>query len=125
MWFLSVLVIALTVAPVAVLSRRIRRRTLTVSDAGLEVQRDEYAMVAGWDQVVGVERSRHPYLIPGDELVLSGSEVIPRGSTGKATTLPASLSGHPATRRIQISLYDKAWRDGPVGAHLRGLATAR
>jgi hypothetical protein len=117
--------IALTVALTAPSVRRVRRRTLTVSDAGLEVQRDKYAMIVAWDQVVSVQQRRHQLLIPVEEFVLSGSEIVPRGSTGKATTLPTSLFGHPATRRILISLYDKAWRDGPVGAHLQGLANAR
>jgi hypothetical protein len=124
-WVGCVVGIALTVALTAPSLRRVRRRTLTVSDAGLEVQRDSYAMRVGWDQVVGVRQRRHQRLIPVDELVLSGSDLIPRSSTGKANTLPASLPAHPAARRIQVSLYNKAWRDGPIGNHLQGVVHTR
>lgn len=115
-----VLVAALTVRSLV----RVRRRTLTVGADGLEVQRDSYAMRVTWDQVVGVRRRLHHGVIPVDELVLSGSVVVPRGSTGKVKAPSSSLSTHPATTRILVSLYDKRWRDGPIGEHLPRLVEA-
>jgi len=117
----STLVIALT----ALSLRRVRRRTLTVADSGLEVQRDKYAMIVGWNEVVRVQRRRHQLFIPVEELVLSGSKLVARSSSGKSTSLPPSLSGHPATRRILMSIYDKGWRHGPVGDHMQGLFSGR
>lgn len=105
--------------------RRVRRRVLTVSPVGLEVQRDGYALRVRWDQVVGVQRRRHQGLIPVEELVLASAEVVPRTSTGKVKAPPASLQGHPATTRIMVSVYDRAWREGPIGDHLGGLAGVR
>ncbi|HEY3546799.1 MAG TPA: hypothetical protein VGK17_12035 [Propionicimonas sp.] len=120
-------VLGLTLASSMTLSnvRRVRRRSLSVSEAGLEVQRDTYAIRVGWDQVLGVQQRLHQGVIPVEELVLSGSRIIPRGSTGKTTTPGARLSSHPAPKRILISLYDKSWRTGPVGDHLRTLVNAR
>lgn len=103
--------------------RKVRRRTLTVTDSGLELQRDQYAMIVAWDEVESVRRRRHQIVIPVEELVLSGSRLLARDSTGKPTSLPPSLSGSPATRAILISLYDKAWRHGSIGDHLPGLST--
>lgn len=123
MWFAIIVEIAFIVLGARSV-RAVRRRTLTISNAGLQVQRDKYAMLVRWDQVVGVKHRVHQLAIPVDELVLSGSELIARGSNDKPTTLPASLSAHPALKGIHISLYDKAWRDGPVGDHLQGLVIA-
>lgn len=119
-WFGGVAGSVLAVALAAESVLRVRRRTLNVSDAGIDVQRDKYAIFVSWDEVVAVRRRRHQRAIPVDELVLSGSRLIGRSSTGRTTTLPKSLSAHPAARRIQISLYDKAWRDGPIGFQLHG-----
>lgn len=105
--------------------RPVRRRFLTVTPAGLEVQRDAYALRARWDQVVGVQRRRHQGLIPVEELLLAAAEVVPRTSTGKVKPPPGSLQGHPATTRVMVSVYDRAWREGPIGDHLSGLAGVR
>ena len=120
-WVGSTVGSTLMIASTALSLRRVRRRTLTVTDSGLEVQRDKYAMIVGWNEVVGVRRRRHQLFIPVEELVLSGSELVARSSSGKSTSLPPSLSGHPATRRILVSLYDKGWRHGPVGDHMQGV----
>lgn len=124
-WFGSTVGSTLVIALTALSLRRVRRRTLTVTDSGLEVQRDKYAMIVGWNEVARVQRRRHQLFIPVEELVLSGSELVARSSSGKSTSLPPSLSGHPATRRILMSLYDKGWRHGPVGDHLQGLFSGR
>lgn len=97
---------------------RARRRTLTVSDAGLAVQRDRYALSARWEEVTGIQRRRHQG-VAVDELVLGHSTLVARTSTGREQDLPGDLEGHPATTRIQVSFYDKEWRDGPIGEQLR------
>jgi hypothetical protein len=117
--------LTLMVALTALSLRRVRRRTLTVTASGLEVQRDKYAMIVGWNEVVRVQRRRHQLFIPVEELMLSGSKLVARSSSGKSTSLPPSLSGHPATRRILMSLYDKRWRHGPVGDNLQDVFSGR
>ncbi|MFD6177867.1 MULTISPECIES: hypothetical protein [unclassified Isoptericola] len=106
---------------------RARRRTLTVSDDGLAVQRDRYRLQVPWDHVTGVARRRHQLLLVVDELQVRDPEILALDSRGRATVLPPGLGAHPATTRIQVSLYDLDWRDGPVGAHLgrEGIVTAR
>ncbi|BDO43565.1 hypothetical protein [Cellulomonas sp. NTE-D12] len=124
-WLGIVLGVALAAGLTSNSLRRVRRRFLTVAPAGLEVQRDGYALRVRWDQVVGVQRRRHQGLIPVEELVLASAEVVPRTSTGKVKAPPASLQRHPASTRIMVSLYDAAWREGPIGDHLQGLAGVR
>ncbi len=100
-------------------ARRVRRRTLTVFANGLTVQRDKYALTAPWSAVTGVRQRKLQGLLPVDELVLSESTVLPRDSRGRPSTVPAGLAGHPALLRIQVSLYDRDWRAGLIGAELR------
>ena len=70
----------------------VRRRSLTISNAGLPVQRDNYAEIVRGDQVAGVEHRVHQLAIPVDELVLSGGELISRGSNEKPTTSTAAVA---------------------------------
>ncbi|TQL56948.1 hypothetical protein [Oryzihumus leptocrescens] len=74
---------------------RARRRSLTVSTDGLLLQRHDDALEAGWEEVTGIRRRRLGGLLPVEELTLRDSGTVP------------------------VSLYDKAWRDGPIGAQLR------
>jgi len=98
---------------------RVRRRSLSVSETGLEVQRDKYVLTAPWSAVVGVAHRRIWGLLAVDELLLAHSHPVGRSSKGRAVAVPRRLPGHPASRRIQVSVYDKAWRQGPIGDHLR------
>ncbi|MGZ4781411.1 MAG: hypothetical protein ACXVYL_05895 [Oryzihumus sp.] len=74
---------------------RARRRTLTVTADGLVLQRDDDALEAAWEEVTDIHRRRLGGLLPVEELTLDERRAVP------------------------VSLYDKAWRDGPIGAQLR------
>ena len=73
---------------------RVRRRSLTVTADGLALQGDD-ALEARWEEVTGIRRRRLGGLLPVEELTLTDSRTVP------------------------ISLYDKAWRAGPIAAGLR------
>jgi hypothetical protein len=113
--------LAIVVAGVlsAIAVRRVRRRTLSVSPDGLVVQRDKYGLHAPWEAVVGVQRRRLQGVLAVDELALSESTPVARNSRGQSSRLPSTLAGHPAALRIQVSVYDKNWRNGPIGNELR------
>jgi len=112
--FASVLVLAIPLS-----YRRVRRRTLTVSNEGLEVQRDQYRLRVSWDDVTGTALRRHQLLFNVDELHVRNAQVLALDANGRATTPPDRLAGHPATTRIQVSLFDAHWRTGPIGKYLR------
>ena len=98
---------------------RARRRTLTVTDEGLLLQRDRYGLSARWEDVTGIQPRRLAGVLPVDELLLTDRELVARTSTGTERELPDGLDEHPASRRVQVSLYDKGWRTGPIGEELR------
>lgn len=75
---------------------RVRRRSLTVSADGLRLRLEDHTLEAGWEEVTGIRRRRLGGLVPVEELTLSDSRTVP------------------------VSLYDRTWRDGPIGEHLRG-----
>lgn len=106
-------------ALLAIAVRRVRRRTLIPAPDGLVVQRDGYGLHTPWEAVVSVRRRRLQGILPVEELVLSESTPIARNSKGRTSPLPSNLAAHPAALRIQVSVYDKHWRDGPVGNELR------
>ena len=100
--------------------QRVRRRTLTVTTEGLEVQGDKYRLVVPWSGVTKVQQRRHQIVVAVEELVVDGASIVPLDSRGRTTTLPHQLvAGHPAPTRVGVSLYDKSWREGPIGAGLR------
>lgn len=99
---------------------RVRRRTLTVNSDGLEVQRDQYRLIVPWTAINGVQHRRHQRVMAVEELMVTGADVVPLDYRGKPTSLPQQLAaGHPASTRVMVSLYDKNWRDGPIGDGLR------
>lgn len=104
--------------------RRVRRRNLSVTAIGLQVQRDRCALVTRWQDVTGVNRRRHQLLLPVEELRLSDSELLEPSSTGKPMR---DCPPHcPETGRPDAStsgLYDKNWRTGPIGDQLRNQAS--
>ena len=103
-WLGATIGVVLASAEFALSFRRVRRRTLTVTAEGLEVQRDTYRLL-----VVAVE-----------ELVVKGADVVPLDYRGRSTSLDTtSLEGRPAASRVMVSLYDKQWRQGPIGERLR------
>jgi hypothetical protein len=100
---------------------RVRRRTLTVFDDVLVVQRDQYRLIVPWQGIRAVQRRRHQMLMNVEELVCSGSQVEAVDSRGRASSLPHGLEQHPALTRVMVSLYAKDWSQGPIGERVRGL----
>ena len=98
---------------------RARRRTLTLTTEGLELQRDRYRLSARWEDVTGIRHRRLAGFFPVEELLLGERELTARTSTGREGELPGGLVDHPASRRVQVSLYDTSWWDGPIGEQLR------
>jgi hypothetical protein len=105
----------------AVRAQRVRRRTLTITEDGLEVQRDSYALDIAWGNITGVRNRRLQGLLPVEELIVTDARIIERDSRGKPVAPPAKLAGSPALGRVQVSLYDTDWRHGPIGDRLRNL----
>ncbi|WP_459983763.1 hypothetical protein [Nocardioides sp. AN3] len=103
---------------------RIRRRTLTVTKAGLDVQRDQYRLHIPWSGVTAVARRRHQLVWKVEELIIGGAEVVALGANGEPTNPPEGLHGHAATTRILLSLYSPNWREEPIGECLRQLGIA-
>ncbi|GAB3658218.1 hypothetical protein GCM10027596_14290 [Nocardioides korecus] len=102
---------------------RVRRRTLTVHDDVLVVQRDQYRLVVPWASVTGVQRRRHQRVMAVEELVCSGARVEAVDSRGRTSRLPEKLTGHPALTRVMVSLYAEDWRSGPIGERVRAAGT--
>ncbi|MFD6445077.1 hypothetical protein ACFWEJ_08240 [Promicromonospora sp. NPDC060204] len=117
---LAVVYIAVSMVLAIRMYRRVRNRTLTVSESGVTVQRDAYRIEAPWSEVVGIDRKRRQGLL-ADELVLANPVVTFVDAAGKPTRVPKAAAGHPALQRIQVSFYDKSWREGPIGDRLRAL----
>lgn len=107
---------------------RIRRCSLTVSDTGLTAQRDTYRVSWSWDDVTDVRRRRLGGIVPVDEIVFQQGRTEPVDSRGKVRPdVLSKVADAEADRRIQIGVYDTAWRDGPVGTILtaRGVSVGR
>ncbi len=104
--------------------RRVSGRTLTVTEDGIQLQRDNYRLEAPWHAVVGVERGRRRGLVKADELALAESTIIALDRRDNTTTLPQGLAGHPATRRVQVSMYDRDWASSPLGERLKAQGIA-
>lgn len=104
--------------------RRVSRRTLTVTEDGIRLQRDGYRLEAPWHAIVGVERGRRRGLVRADELALAESTVIALDGSDTTTTPRPALAGHPATRRVQVSLYDRDWAASPLGERLKAQGIA-
>jgi hypothetical protein len=111
--------LALAVVATSVTTRRVRRRTLTVHDDVLVVQRDAYRLVVPWQGVTGVQRRKHQLVMDVEELLCTGASVEAVDSRGRVSRLPRGLSEHPALSRVMVSLFDKDWREGPIGQKVR------
>lgn len=98
--------------------RRARRRTMTVGEDGLTVQRDKYRLFVPWSEVDSVSRQRRQLVLVVDELRARESTVIAVDARGQQTRLPRGLDQKPYARRIHLNLYDREWRDGVVGQRL-------
>lgn len=98
---------------------RASRRALTLTDDGVQLQRDKYRLDAPWHKVVGVDHGRRRGLVKADELILADSRIIALDHRNQTTTLPKGMQNHPATSRVQVSLYDREWASGPIGERLR------
>jgi hypothetical protein len=51
--------------------------------------------------------------------ILADNRIIALDHRDQATTLPKGSEGHPATSRVQVSLYHRNWASGLIGEHLR------
>lgn len=114
-----VVAVAFAVAVGSISVIRVRRRTLTVYDDALVVQRDKYRLVVPWSGVTAVQRRRHQRVMDVEELVCSGARVEAVDSRGRASRLPKGLEAHPALSRVMVSLYSEDWKSGPVGDKVR------
>ena len=119
-WLGATIGVVLASAEFALSFRRVRRRTLTVTAEGLEVQRDKYRLLVPWPAIATVQHRRHQLVVAVEELVVKGADVVPLDYRGRSTSLDTtSLEGRPAASRVMVSLYDKQWRQGPIGERLR------
>ena len=100
---------------------RVRRRTLTVFDDVLVVQRDQYRLVVPWSGITGVQRRRRQRLMAVEELLCSGARVEAVDSRGRASRPPEKLTGHEALTRVMVSVYAEDWRNGPIGERVRAV----
>jgi hypothetical protein len=102
-----------------VLVLRIRRRSLVLTEKGVTVQRDGYRVHFEWTDAHAVETQRLGGLFPVDVILFRKSEAEPIDSKGRTrAVVPAKVYKVGADRRLQISVYDAAWREGPVGSAL-------
>src|SRR5437899_6840081 len=62
---------------------RVRRRVLTLSAEGLEVQRDKYRLFAPWHAVTGVQGRRHQRVMRVEELLLAECQMTPLDGRGR------------------------------------------
>jgi hypothetical protein len=101
----------------AVLTLIARRRNLELTADGLIVDRGSYRISGRWADVSGVERRRRGLLV-ADELVFSSThlEFAPKASERFRQRVLAA----GADKRVQISVYQRNWRKGPIGAALEG-----
>jgi len=119
-WLGATIGVVLASAEFTLSFRRVRRRTLTVTADGLEVQRDTYRLLVPWPAVAAVQHRRHQLVVAVEELVVKSAEVVPLDHRGRSTSLDTELiAQHPAASRVMVSLYDKQWRRGPIGERLR------
>ena len=76
-WLGATIGVVLASAEFALSFRRVRRRTVTVTAEGLEVQRDKYRLLVPWPAIAKVQRRRHQLVVAVDELVVTGADVVP------------------------------------------------
>jgi hypothetical protein len=97
---------------------RARKRRLVVTRTGLSVVRDRYRMHVQWGHVIAVESRRRQGML-AEEWVLEHSDLEAHGTGRRATRTLDRARRVGADRRVQISFYDKSWREGVVGNALR------
>ena len=125
LWLCALLGLLFSLVTMTLIVSRVRRRTLTVYDDVLVVQRDQYRLIVPWQGITAVQHRRHQKMMNVEELVCSGCRVEAVDSRGRQSTLPPGLEQHPALTRVMVSLYAKEWRLGPIGdkVRLRGVET--
>lgn len=105
--------VLVAVAYALLVVRRVRRRSLTVTEDGMVAQRDAYRVTVKWADFVGVETKRLGALYPVDVMTFSEGAVEARGQ------VPSKIHKIGADRRIQVGVYVADWRTGPIGALLK------
>lgn len=101
------------------LAARVRRRSLSLDERGFVVQRDRYRLSATWEEVSSVRQRRLQHVLLVDELLLDGAQLEPLTSRGRSGQLPRAVSETGADKRVQVSVYNRRWRDSIVGDKLR------
>jgi hypothetical protein len=104
---------------VVVALTRSRRRTLTVTDEGLEAQRDKFRVVVRWADFEDVTYRRAGGL-KSELLTFRTGEIVPISSKGQPTTVnEEAIRRVGADRNIQIGTYFANWMTSPVGESLK------
>lgn len=100
--------------------RILRLCSLSVSAAGMVEQRPEYQVSGVWEDVVSVQRRTWlGGLLRSETLLLRRTTAEPVDGQGKRRpAVPPNSFDDKEHNRIQLSLFDGAWREGPVGAAL-------
>jgi hypothetical protein len=97
----------------AILTPIARRRSLELTADGLIVDRGRYRLSGRWADVSEIERRRRGLLV-AEELVFSSTHLEFAPGVSERFRLRVLASG--ADKRVQISVYQRNWRKGPVGA---------
>jgi hypothetical protein len=96
-----------------------RRGTLTVTEDGLEAQRDLFRLIVRWEDFEKAEK-RTVGGIRTDLLTFRVGEIASVTSTGKRTKVNVErIRKAGADRSIQVGIYVKDWKTSPIADRLK------
>ena len=94
--------------------RRARRRSLTVTESGVELQYDAYRLVAPWSEL-SVHTGRGAFGLDRDELAVASASVLALDADGEPTEVPARMTSQQVATDVRLADFTRDWRDGPLG----------
>jgi hypothetical protein len=94
--------------------RRARRRALTVTDDGVELQYDDYRLVAPWSALRMTQKAGW-WGLTHDVLHVDEATVLALDGDGEPTSISKRMTAQKVRTTVRLGDFDRDWRDGPLG----------